>query len=80
VSFIASRCTNSWSDMPPVAATLGMSVRNESTMTMRGANFSTLATMASRTRPRSLVSASSVRFAKWTRLFTFDMSKNENCC
>src|SRR5439155_16094839 len=80
VSFIASRWTNSCTDMLPSGSDFGMSVRKESTITMRGETSSTFASIAAKTLPRSFVSASSVRFANCTTLFTFAMSKNVNCC
>src|SRR5439155_19274632 len=80
VSFSASRWTNSCTDMLPSGSDFGMSVRKESTITMRGESSSTFASIASRTLPRSFVRASSVRFANCTTLFTFAMSKNVNCC
>src|SRR5438034_4196389 len=80
VSFSASRCTNSCTDMLPSGSDFGMSVRKESTITMRGESSSTLASIAAKTLPRSFVRASSFRFANCTTLFTFAMSKNVNCC
>ncbi len=77
---MARRCTNSCTSICPVGEGPGSKVRNESTMTMRGENSSTVATIDLRTVPRSLVSASSVRLANRTTSLTFAMSKNVNCC